>query len=120
MSRKRIHSLIQRSFVPRNIDYNNVPPSDLKSRICEVQKCDGVENCPLDPEKDAGQDVAWDERNCIPYDNVTFQPPPEPKPPTTTPLGEFANRTVQLVTRSVAYLAAGRMMWNLQHMHIVQ
>ena len=110
LSWKLIHSLIQRSF----------PPSDLKSRICEVQKCDGVENCPLDPEKDAGEDVAWDERNCIPYDNITFKPPPGPKPPTTTPLGELANRTVLLVTRSVVYLAAGQMMWNLQHVHIVQ
>ena len=60
--------------------------TDLKSRICEVQKCDGVENCPLDP----GEAVAWDERNCIPYENITFQPP-LPKT-TTTPSGEFPCR----------------------------
>ena len=56
--------------------------ADLKSRICEVQKCDGVDNCPLDP----GEAVAWDERDCIPYENITFQPPLPPRATTTTPL----------------------------------
>ena len=61
--------------------------TDLKSRICEVQKCDGVDNCPLDP----GEAVAWDERDCIPYDNITFQPPVNPPIKTTTlPPGESA------------------------------
>ena len=45
-----------------------------------MQKCDGVDNCPLDP----GEAVAWDERDCIPYENITFQPPINPPIKTTT------------------------------------
>ena len=44
-------------------------------RICEVQQCDGVENCPKSPEQ-AGP--AWDEANCPAYNNVTFEPPTVP------------------------------------------
>ena len=44
---------------------------DLKTRICEVERCDGVENCPKNP----GEEKAWDEEGCIPFNNVTFEPP---------------------------------------------
>ena len=50
---------------------------DLKTRICEVERCDGVDNCPLEP----GAAKAWDEENCVQYENVTFLP----KKTTTTP-----------------------------------
>ena len=41
------------------------------TRICEVQRCDGVENCPKKPD----QEKSWDEAGCIIFTNVTFEPP---------------------------------------------
>ena len=49
---------------------------DLKTRICEVERCDGVENCPKNP----NEAKSWDELGCISFTNVTFEPP---KPTTT-------------------------------------
>ena len=49
---------------------------DLKTRICEVERCDGVENCPKNP----NEEKSWDELGCISFTNVTFEPP---KPTTT-------------------------------------
>ena len=34
---------------------------DLKTRICEVERCDGVENCPKNP----NEEKSWDELGCI-------------------------------------------------------
>ena len=45
---------------------------DGNTRICEVQRCDGVENCPKDPESNV---KSWDEEDCLPLPNVTFVPP---------------------------------------------
>jgi hypothetical protein len=47
---------------------------DGKTRICEVQRCDGVENCPKFSVESL-EEKAWDEKGCIQYPNVTFTPP---------------------------------------------
>jgi hypothetical protein len=60
-------------YVDSNVGLSH---SDLKTRICEVERCDGTENCPKNP----GDSVAWDEEGCIPYQNVTFQPIETTKP----------------------------------------
>ena len=58
------------------------------TRICEVQRCDGEENCPKRP----GETVAWDERGCIDYDIDG----------TTTETPAIATFSVLVVPRRVA------------------
>ena len=59
---------------------------DLKHRICEVQRCDGVEDCP----RNSSEVIAWDEKDCAQYSNITFEPPTVPNLPEvpTTPIRE--------------------------------
>ena len=80
----------------------HLPDSHLKFmkknrpiRICEVQRCDGTEDCPrIDPASGLPMgegDKSWDEATCTDYANVTFEPPP-PEKKTTTPAPTTTSR----------------------------
>ncbi len=59
---------------------------DLQTRICEVQRCDGVQDCPK--EEDQREELSWDEAECANYDNVTFETRPPEEENETTTIGE--------------------------------
>ena len=67
---------------------------DGKTRICEVQRCDGVENCPKNP----SDTKSWDEAGCIPFPNVTFVPPVVTTTAPIVPKFEVVVNPIEIVT----------------------
>ena len=45
------------------------------TRICEEDRCDGVEDCP----RESGDTKSFDEQDCPTYPDVTFAPPTSSK-----------------------------------------
>ena len=45
------------------------------TRICEEDRCDGIEDCP----RESGDTKSFDEQDCPTYPDVTFAPPTSSK-----------------------------------------